>query len=252
MLGLLRAEQFEVSTDVPSARQFGPSSRRTGLMVSEIMYHPPDPFGDEMEYVELFNTEPVDHDISGFRICSEIDYRFPEGTTVPTLGYLVVGRNPAFLEASYMTNGTPYLTGVLGPYTNRLSNASGRLRLRNRWDALLLEIEYSDSASWLAAADGAGSSLVLSSPDFGENNAHAWSASATSYCNPGLADSSVTNALRHIVINEFLAHTDLPQVDFIEMVIEQLTARGLMEASANSSFTSDPVFTVHFCGMVRM
>ncbi|MBT3594961.1 MAG: hypothetical protein HN758_15505 [Verrucomicrobia bacterium] len=54
------------------------------------------------------------------------------------------------------------------------------------------------------------------------------------------------------MINEFLAHTDLPQVDFIEMVIEQLTARGLMEASANSSFTSDPVFTVHFCGMVRM
>jgi hypothetical protein len=47
----------------------GPSSRRTGLVLSEIMYHPKERAdGKVLEYVELFNTQPFAEDISQYRL----------------------------------------------------------------------------------------------------------------------------------------------------------------------------------------
>src|SRR5439155_26554804 len=45
----------------------GPSSRRTGLVISEIMYRPaPRSDGKVLEYVELFNSNPFFEEIGGY------------------------------------------------------------------------------------------------------------------------------------------------------------------------------------------
>ncbi|MGB2820197.1 MAG: lamin tail domain-containing protein, partial [Phycisphaerae bacterium] len=133
------------------------------------------------------------------------------GTVIGGLERLVVAADPAAVEAFYG------ITGVLGPLTNRLSNGGGVVRLRNQMDAILLEVEYSDAYPWPVAADGAGHSLVLARPDYGEDSIQAWGASGYMYGSPGAADPTVSDPLSNIVLNEILAHTDLPQIDFIEL-----------------------------------
>ena len=192
-------------------RQLLPSSRRTPLILSEIMYHPPDTNPD-LEFIELFNTEPVSLDISSFRLSGDIAFTFPTNTRIAARSFLVIAQNPAALQAAYN------LPAVFGPYTNTLPNDSGRLRLRNEQNAVLLEIDYSDQAPWSAAADGAGHSLHLANPDYGEGDPRAWSASALIGGSPGSPDPDDHDRLDGLVINEFLAHTDLPDIDFIELL----------------------------------
>src|SRR4030042_1528711 len=80
-------------------RQWPPSPRRSPLIISEIMYHPLDRADDRnLEFVELFNTEPVDWDISGFRLEGQIDYTFPAGSILRGRSFAVVAAEPASVE----------------------------------------------------------------------------------------------------------------------------------------------------------
>jgi hypothetical protein len=205
-----------VSTDPyggdPDPRQLGPSSRRTALTISEIMYHPAlRDDGRNLEFIEIYNSEPVDHDISGFRISGGIDYTFPANTVLEARSYAVVAKDPSAISYVYP------VSGVQGPYSGDLGNGGDRVRLRNVQDAILLEVEFEDQWPWPIAPDGAGHSLVLREPDHGENTSEAWSSSRRMGGSPGYSMSVQTNALRNVRINEFMAHTDLPQVDFIEL-----------------------------------
>ncbi len=190
----------------------GPSSRRTGLAFTEIMYHPaPRADGRSLEFVELFNSKPFPEDISGFRLSGDVAYTFPPGTVLPGGAFLVIARNPADVQAVY---GIPNVTG---PYTNNFSNKSGTVRLRNRQDAILLEVNYDSKPPWPAAADGAGHSLVLACPSYGEGSAQAWAQSDAIGGSPGRVDGFEAEPARNVVINEFLAHTEAPDVDFVEL-----------------------------------
>lgn len=192
----------------------GPSSRLTPLAITEIMYHPRERAdGRNTEFIEIYNADLVDQDLGGYRVSGSVSFVFPEGYVLPAGGFAVVARSPADFGAVY---GIP---DVLGPFegTNNLPNAGGVLRLRNPQDAVLLEIEYDSRAPWPVAADGAGHSLVLAKPSYGEGDPRAWAASDGVGGSPGMPEAVRANPLRSIVINEVLAHTDLPQVDFVEL-----------------------------------
>ncbi len=190
----------------------GPSTRRTGLAITEIMYHPTNrPDARNLEFIELFNSEAEPYALAGYRITGAVDYTFPPGTTLAARSYLVVAAVPADIQAVYG------ISNVIGPFTNNLPNSSGLIRLRNPRNAILLEVEYSDAPPWPLAADGAGHSLVLARPSYGEGDVRAWAASDRVGGSPGNADTAIADPHRTIVINEFLAHTDAPQLDFIEI-----------------------------------
>jgi hypothetical protein len=197
----------------------GQSSRLTPLVISEIMYHPADVFVGtneaELEFIELANSRGEPENISGYRISGDVDYTFPPGTVIPGGGFLVVARSPADMQAVYG------LSGVLGPWdgasTNGLPNDSGTVRLRHRTGAVFLEVNYSDAPPWPVAADGTGHSLVLAQASYGNSDPQAWAASDSIGGSPGRLDSISPEPLRGVVINEFLAHTDPPLEDFIEL-----------------------------------
>jgi len=205
-----------VATFVDS-RQFNPSSRMGGLIISEIMYNPVDPDGvggyeaDDFEFIEIYNSEEVPNDLSGYELTGEVDYVFPEGTVIPGRSYLVVAANPAAVEWLHG------ISGVLGPYDDFLGNDGGTIRLRNQMNAILQDIQYSDDYPWPAAADGGGHSLVMMRPDFGEDSVLAWEASDYKDGNPGAANETFLDNMVDISINEVLAHTDFPDVDFVEL-----------------------------------
>ncbi|MBC8002669.1 MAG: lamin tail domain-containing protein [Opitutaceae bacterium] len=189
------------------------SSRRTHLVISEIMYHPAiqPASSNELEYVEIFNPHGVFEDVSGFRLSGEIDYTFPPGTILSAGAFVVVAKQPAEITAFHG------ITNVLGPFSGTLNNSSGTLQLINRNGQILLNVDYSDATPFPAAADGAGHSLILANPSYGEGDAQAWGSSTFVNGSPGRHDPIVPVPQQAVLINEFLAHTDDPELDFIEL-----------------------------------
>jgi len=122
------------------------------VVFNEIQYHPA---ADDstLEFIELYNQNTVDVDLSGWRLSGGVDFEFAEGTVIDGQSYLVIAASPATLEAA------AGISGVLGPYTGQLENKGERLRLRNRNDRIMDEIEFNDRFPWPVAADGSGGSL---------------------------------------------------------------------------------------------
>jgi len=189
----------------------GAATRRSPLVISEIMYHPETRSDQQnLEFVEIFNSNPFFENIGGFRISGSIDYTFPRGTIIPGGGFILVAAVPAHLASVHG------LAGVLGPYTNNLPNSQGTLRLHNLQGALLFEVEYGSAQEWSAAADGPGHSLVLARPSHGDNNAKSWASSAYKGGSPGRIDPVLLDPLSQVKINEILANGD-NTADYIEL-----------------------------------
>ncbi|HEY0548041.1 MAG TPA: lamin tail domain-containing protein, partial [Verrucomicrobiae bacterium] len=204
----LTAAQFRDFTPVtggtiglvpPRTEPLGPSSRRTGLVISEIMYHPRDVFlgtnKAELEFVELFNSNPFFEDIGGYRLSGDIDFTFPAGTILAGGSFIVVARNPSDVQTVYG------VTNIAGPFTNNLPNDQGQVRLRNQNGFVLLEVNYSAKFPWPVAADGAGHSLVLARPSHGENQREGWAASDSIGGSPGRLEPVSAEPWRAVVIN---------------------------------------------------
>ncbi|HKX62528.1 MAG TPA: lamin tail domain-containing protein, partial [Verrucomicrobiae bacterium] len=146
---------------------------------------------------------------------------------------MIVAKNPTLFQSVY---GIP----ALGPFTNFLSG-EGTLRLRNKEDAVMLEIPYSSHNPWPIGADQTGHSLVLTRASYGEEDPKAWSISAALGGSPGRHDTARVAGLHNIVINEFLANTDLPLVDYVE-----LYNHANQPIDISGGFLSDSATTNHF------
>jgi regulation of enolase protein 1 (concanavalin A-like superfamily) len=213
--------QFRDITNVTSAvvgvvinphEAVGPSSRKSPVAFSEIMWKPaPRIDAKNLEFIEIYNSNPWVQDISGYRItCADMNYTFPPNTQLPGGGYLVIAAAPADIQSIYG------IANVMGPYTGNLKS-SETLQLLDEQGAVLLTVPYSDSSPWPVATDGTGHSLVLAYPTYGEGDPRAWDVSDTAGGSPGQMDAFTPSPLRSVVINEFLAHTDPPDYDYIEL-----------------------------------
>jgi hypothetical protein len=195
----------------PVTEPAGPSSRRTPFAFSEIMYKPADRVdGRNLEFLEIYNSNPWPEDISHYQIRGQISYVFPANMAVPAQSYLVIAAVPADMTA------VAGITNVVGPYTGTLKT-SGEVELYDEQGTRLLHVEYDKLAPWPMGADGTGHSIVLARASYGEGDARAWERSELPGGSPGAVEVLQTNAFRSVVINEILAHTDLPQEDAIEL-----------------------------------
>lgn len=218
--GFVDSEAAGITIDIPefptreelTYEPLGPSSRRTGITISEILYHPAQRTdGRELEFIELYNSQPWAEDLSGWRLSGEADYVFPEGTLIPGLGFLVVARVPADVESELGA------AGVLGPWSGNLSNDGGRIRLRKPSDAIVQEVNYRDNFPWPASADGAGHSLILARATYGEGDERAWEASHSVGGSPGALDPVPGDALDQVFVTAVLSNSEAPEIDFIEL-----------------------------------
>ncbi|MDB6055526.1 MAG: CotH protein [Verrucomicrobiales bacterium] len=190
----------------------GASTRKTGLVFSEIMYHPaPRTDGKSAEFIEILNSQPYFADLSGYQLQGDVSYTFPTNTILKAGDYMVIAKSPADVQTIYGIN------NVQGPYTNSLSNQAGSIKLISMGGGVLLEVDYDSSGAWPSAPDGSGHSLVLTRASYGENNPKAWSSSTLVGGSPGRLDPFVASPLNAVRINELLAHTDPPDLDTVEL-----------------------------------
>ncbi|HON07026.1 MAG TPA: lamin tail domain-containing protein, partial [Verrucomicrobiota bacterium] len=174
----------------PQIEPLGPSSRRSPFVISEVMYNPPiRSDGRNLEFIEIYNSQPWFEEIGGWKITGSINYTFPQGTVIGSNAFIVVAANPDDVKSVYK------ITNVYGPFESQssLPNDSGKLQIRNNLNGVLFEMEYSDKPPFPCSADGAGHSLVLIKPSLGERNPEAWGASELIGGSPGKGEAKTTN-----------------------------------------------------------
>ncbi|HEY0549119.1 MAG TPA: lamin tail domain-containing protein, partial [Verrucomicrobiae bacterium] len=179
----------------------GPSSRRTPLVISEIMYAPT---SGQNKFIELYNTHYLAQRLDGFVLTNLSNpnataYLFPSNSTIAPGAFLL------------MTGAEGYGTAIVG------LGPKNKIQLRNALGAVLLEVHYDDKAPWPVEANRTGHSLVLARPSYGENDPRAWAASEKRGGSPGYAETNGVDFLRAVKINEFLASPPTGEVDTIEL-----------------------------------
>lgn len=191
----------------------GPSSRRTGLIFSEIMYHPKPQAGvtANLEFVEIYNTGAVFEELTGYSLAGGISYAFPDGFQILPGQFVVVAADPAALQAAYG------IQGVLGPWQGSLKNSGDTVQLFDAHGAMKLSVTYSPEPPWPVAADGAGPSLTLTRPSYGEGSPKAYGASARIGGTPGQNDLVSLDPRQSVVINEILARPAGLDAGFVEL-----------------------------------
>lgn len=214
----------------------GPSSPFTGLVFSELHYHPaPRADGRDLEFVEIYNAGDVFEDLSGMKLSGDIDYVFPAGTSLQAGTFLVVARSPADLVAVHGS-----LANVLGPYTGSLPDGQGQLRLRNELGGIMLEVNYADGTPWPVAAGGGGPSLILVRPSYGEDDPRAWSTSSRVDGSPGRMETREVDPYAGVVLNEFLVQATNSGAPFLEFYNHGSAAVDLSGARLGSAPAAYP------------
>lgn len=183
------------------------TARVAGVVISEIMYHPPDLGTNDNtrdEYIELHNisTVPVPLAVgtNSWRLRDAVDFDFAPGTTLAPGGYLLVVsfdpvNNPDALAAFRSRYNISGDTTIVGPYNGKLGNDSDDIELRKPGvpdaegvDSILVErVRYFDAAPWPLNADGIGFSLHRTTVTTFGNDPANWFADAPS---PGPANTT--------------------------------------------------------------
>jgi hypothetical protein len=171
----------------------GPRTRGTAnappparLVVSEILYHPPDTYSGTNaidnpldEFIELFNATPnpltLQNTNGTWRLNGGVEFDFPTNLTLNAGEYLLVvnfdpATNAAQLNAFKSLYGiTDPLLVILGPYGGKLANNSDRVAIERpqhgdgtndplNW-VVVDEVIYADQSPFPCGSDGSGNSL---------------------------------------------------------------------------------------------
>ncbi|MDF7799600.1 lamin tail domain-containing protein [Pontiellaceae bacterium B1224] len=189
------------------------------------------------EWIELYNRREAAVDLTGWEINGGIDYKMPEGTSLPAGDYLVIAKDAAALGVKH-----PGAT-ILGDYSNRLGDGGDQLRIEDAAGNIVDEVTYYDSGKWHAAADGGGSSLELRDPDADNALAGAWAPSDESlrsewqtYTYEGVAEE---DGIGYDVYHEFI----VGMLDAGEFLLDDVSVveEGSIEFIQNGDFESDVV-----------
>jgi hypothetical protein len=190
------------------------------LVVTEIMYHPAPPPGstnspDDFEYLELKNVGAAALNLIGVRVTHGIDYAFTADGPMTNLaagGTVLLVKNLSAFLSRY-----PTVTNVAGEYLGNLDNSGERLTLVGGALEPILDFRFENS--WYPIADGSGFSLVIvdeRAPFNSWSNQFSWRPSRNVNGSPGVVDAAPRN-FPPVLISEALTHTDLPQVDTLEL-----------------------------------
>ena len=202
-----------VGSDTITVTNNGPeAASAANLVLSEINYHPADPDGATLEFIELHNIGPRPVDCTGAVFTAGVAFSFPDNYTIPAGGYALVVQDAAAFNARYGA-GLP----VAGQWNGdtRLGNGGDHITLRDRGGSPIRDFAYDDAAPWPTSPDGGGRSLVLVAPATNPDHAlpASWRASTNAGGSPGTADPPPLGAVIQPDLRPEDALVALPQLE---------------------------------------
>ena len=139
------------------------------LMISEIMYNPPESGNDSLEYIEIYNNDTEVVDMNGFSFREGIIFNFPNIELNPG-EYMLVAVDADAMQNTFGATSWEWTDGSL-------SNSGESLVLIDDMGFVIDSVNYDDSSPWPVEPDGNGPSLRFC--DFTLDNAlgENWTAS---------------------------------------------------------------------------
>lgn len=146
------------------------------LVITEIMYNPPEAGTDSLEFVEIYNNGTLASDLTNYTL-SGITYTFP-AVTLPVGGYYVIGVNASAFN-------TVYGFAPDGIATGGLSNGGESIVIKDAFGLTIDSVRYDDNNPWPSGAaagepDGGGASIILCDTASNNNDGANWNASVSS------------------------------------------------------------------------
>lgn len=146
------------------------------IVITEIMYNPPESGTDTSEFIEFYNNTAASIDLTDYTVTG-ITYTFPS-VTLASGDFFVLA-----VSTSGFTN--TYGFAPDGVATGGLSNGGELISLFDNNGILVDEVDYDDAAPWPSGSaaeepDGGGASIRLCDEDVDNNDGNSWSASTTS------------------------------------------------------------------------
>ncbi|MFP6873226.1 MAG: lamin tail domain-containing protein, partial [Verrucomicrobiales bacterium] len=151
-----------------------PNPAGAGVIINEIHYDH-EPKTERGEFVELYNDGQTAIDLAGWQLDGAVEFVFPEAAQITPGSYLVIAEDPATVASRFA------VTGVLGPYTGRLSNDGERLDLENPAGESVDAVDYGIGFPWPSAARGGGASMELINPGLDNDLGGAWRSSQSGF-----------------------------------------------------------------------
>jgi PKD repeat protein len=192
------------------------------MVVTEIMYNPPETGIDSLEFIELYNNDTVAINLQGFYFANPVSYTFPNYTVGPH-SYTLVAKSASAMSHTFGVTALQWASGSL-------SNTGALIKLKDRFNATVDSVQYGVLVPWDTLANGHGPSLELCDPN--SNNAlpsnwrHAvefaainathdtiWASPGSGCSYPPAANFTANNT--HIHLNDFVQFSDssIGQVD---------------------------------------
>ena len=172
-------------------------SAQAQVVITEIMYNPPEGGTDSLEFIEILNNTNATVNMAGWSL------EFGAGPTIfpipdQNLGagqYLLFSVNAGAIQRNFGKASVQWTA-------SGLNNNGAPIRIKNGAAAIVDEVVYDDVAPWPTTPDGGGSSLVLCDPNSDNSVATNWVSAPTDagfsianipvFANPGAASGCLT------------------------------------------------------------
>ncbi|NQU35401.1 MAG: lamin tail domain-containing protein [Bacteroidetes bacterium] len=136
------------------------------IVITEIMYNPPESGNDSLEFIELYNNGSDPVNMEGFMFSAGVEFTFPNVELLPD-NYLLVSINSAAMLGTFGVDSYQWTGGAL-------SNSGEKIELIDALNNVIDSLTYDDSLPWDTLADGYGPSLTLCNPDANNSVAENW------------------------------------------------------------------------------
>ncbi len=145
----------------------------TDLVITEIMYNPPEANTDSLEFIEIYNNGTNAVDVTNFT-CTGGNYTFPNTSIAPGAFYVIAVDSVAFNNI--------YGMPANGQFSNGLSNNGEDIVLKTASGTVVDSVDYDDGGAWPSGSsagepDGGGASIILCNDTADNNIGSNWSAS---------------------------------------------------------------------------
>ncbi|MEI6060385.1 MAG: lamin tail domain-containing protein [Bacteroidota bacterium] len=188
------------------------------VMITEIMYNPPDDFIDSLEFIELYNKGTVGVNLKDWYFSKGVTFVFPDYTLLPG-SYCIVARNAVSINSTFGIPAFQWSEGFL-------DDAGEPLVLNDGVGQVKDSVYYLPVAPWPTTPDNGGPSLTFCNTTLDNSLGENWSASTNQvalnsagqaiYASPGSSCSSGAN----LVITEIMYNppgTGADTLEFIEL-----------------------------------
>jgi len=152
----------------PGAQNSGSNAM---LVISEIMYNPPESGTDSLEFVEIYNNGLNTTNLNGFSFSSGITFTFPQ-VSVNAGEYIIVAVDSNAFGNFFGISAYEWTSGGL-------SNGGEAITLVDYLGNVIDSVDYDDSGVWPTSPDGNGNSLTLCDVSLDNNDGSNWSASSS-------------------------------------------------------------------------